>query len=138
MRNPLPRVTAVTALFGGAGILALSGAPWATADATPDQVTLATLDHIVQGDDVAASAPFDATVKPLLSAKALGQAWTTYQQEFGAYQSHGDPQDIQRGELTVVNVPLQMERQPGQFRLTIHPDGTIAGIYFLKDGTPVP
>lgn len=130
-------VAGVAVLFAGASILALGAAPAATA-ATPDEVALATLDNIVQGDDAAASAPFDNTIRPMLSAKSLGQAWATYQQQFGAYQSHGDPADIQRGDLTVVNVPLQMARQPGQFRLTVHPDGTIAGLYFLKEGVPVP
>ncbi len=27
------------------------------------------------------------------------------------------PENVQRGEATVVNVPLQMARRPGQFRL---------------------
>jgi hypothetical protein len=131
-------VAGVTMPLAGAGILALGAAPAATAAATPDQVALATLDNIVQGDNAAASAPFDQTMHAMLPVQALGQAWTTYQQQFGGYQSHGDPEDIQRGDLTVVNVPLQMARQPGQFRLTVHPDGTIAGLYFLKEGVPVP
>lgn len=105
---------------------------------SPDQLALATLDHIVQGDNAAATAHFDQTMADMLSAPALGQAWITYQELLGAYQSHGDPDDVQRGELTVVNIPLQMERAPGQFRLTVHPDGSVAGLYFLKDGVPVP
>jgi hypothetical protein len=133
---PMKLRVGVTALC--AGIVALGVAPAATAATTPDQVALATLDNVVSGDDAAASAPFDATMRSMLSAKALGQAWTTYQQRFGAFQSHGDPEDVPRGDLTVVNVPLQMARQPGQFRLTVHPDGTIAGLYFLKEGVPVP
>jgi hypothetical protein len=127
-----------TVLFAGAGILALDAAPAATAAPSPDQVAMATLDNIVQGNDAAAVAPFDATMQPLLSAPALGQAWKTYQEQFGAYQSHGAPEDIQRGDLTVVNVPLQMARQPGEFRITVHPDGTVAGLYFLNEGVPVP
>lgn len=106
--------------------------------ATPDEIALATFDNIVQGDDAAVTARFDPTMQSALSAAALGQAWTTYQQTLGSYQSHGDPQDLQRGDLTVVNVPLQMAREPGQFRLTVHPDGTIAGLYFLRQGVPVP
>ena len=131
-------VTGVTAVFAATSVLALGAAPAATAADTPDQVALATLDSIVSGDDAAAVAPFDDTMRPMLSAQALGQSWKTYQEQFGAYQSHGAPEDVQRGALTVVNVPLQMANQPGQFRLTVHPNGTIAGLYFLKDGVPVP
>ncbi|WP_420063489.1 hypothetical protein, partial [Mycobacteroides chelonae] len=42
---------------------------------SPDQLALATLDHIVQGDNAAATAHFDQTMADMLSAPALGQAW---------------------------------------------------------------
>ena len=82
-------------------------------------------------------------LRPDHAAKAAGRVPSgrpgrPNQQQFGPYQSHGDPQDVQRGDITVVNVPLQMEREPGQFRLSVHPDGTIAGLFFLKEGVPVP
>lgn len=117
----------------GAGVLA----PTASA-ATPDELALATLDHVVAGDFVAAAVPFDPTLQKRLPANALGQAWGAYQQLQGGYQSHGDPEDTPRGDLTVVNVPLQMAKQPGQFRLSVHGDGTVSGLYFLKEGVPVP
>jgi uncharacterized protein DUF3887 len=133
-RRALRLLATITALVVGATTLA----PAATADVIPDQLAVATLDDIVQGDYAAAAAPFDQTMQKMLPANALGRAWTTYQQAFGAYQSHGDPESVPRGDLTVVNVPLVMERRPGQFRLTVHPDGTVAGLYFLKEGVPVP
>ncbi len=116
---------------------AVAPAPAASAS-TPDELALATLDHIVAGDFVAAAAPFDPTLQKRLPPNALGQAWGTYQQLQGGYLSHGDPQDTPRGDLTVVNVPLQMAKQPGQFRLSVHGDGTVSGLYFLKEGVPVP
>lgn len=138
-RSCAPRLaTGIAVLVGGIGLTGLTATHLATAATTPDQLALATLDNIVQGDDTAATARFDPTMQSALPAAALGQAWTTYQQTLGAYQSHGDPQDLQRGDLTVVSVPLQMEHEPGQFRLSAHPDGTIAGLYFLKEGVPVP
>ena len=109
-----------------------------TAAVTPDQLALATLNEIVQGDSGAATAKFDPTMRRMLSADALQQAWTTYQQQFGPYVSQGDPQDVPRGKLIVVNVPLQMQNAPGQFRLSVHPDGEIAGLFFLREGVPVP
>jgi len=116
----------------------LAGTPVAAADVAPDQVALATLDDIVHGDYHAATAPFDQRMQKMLPDKALGQAWSTYQQQFGAYQSHGEPEDVQRGDITVVNVPLQMARKPGQFRLSVHPDGSVSGLYFLREGVAVP
>ncbi len=142
LRSPRPSALVALAVLGALGMSASAwgGAdtPTASAAGSPDQLALATLDQIAQGDNAAATAYFDQTMADMLSAPALGQAWITYQQLLGTYQSHGDPQDVQRGELTVVNVPLQMEHAPGQFRLTVHPDGTIAGLYFLKEGVPVP
>ncbi|OBJ37854.1 hypothetical protein A5630_03730 [Mycolicibacterium mucogenicum] len=126
---------AITAL--GIGV-ALGAAPGATAADAPDQVALTTIDDIAAGNYAAVTARFDPELQKRLSPKALQQVWDGYQRTFGAYQSHGGPEDTARGDLTVVNVPLQMDRMPGQFRVKIHPDGTIAGVYFLREGVPVP
>ena len=142
LRSLQLRTLAILAVLGALAMStsACGGAdtPTPSSAGSPDKLALATLDQIVQGDNAAATAHFDQTMAGMLSAPALGQSWITYQQLLGKYQSHGDPQDVQRGELTVVNVPLQMEHAPGQFRLTVHPDGTVAGLYFLKEGVPVP
>jgi hypothetical protein len=105
---------------------------------TPDQPALATLNDIVAGDPAAATVNFDQTMRRLLSHDALQRTWTAYQEQLGPYQSQGDPQDVTRGKITVVNVPLQMQNAPGQFRLSVRSDGQIAGLYFLKEGVPVP
>ena len=128
---------AFTALGIGAGIT-LGAAPIATAADAPDQVALTAIDDIAAGNYAAVTARFDQELQKRLSPKALQQVWDGYQRTFGAYQSHGGPEDTLRGDLTVVNVPLQMDRMPGQFRVKIHPDGTIAGVYFLREGVPVP
>jgi hypothetical protein len=125
-------------LVASATTLALGSAPAALAAVAPDEVAMATLDQIVRADYGAATAQFDPSLQKMLSVKTLEQSWNLYQQTFGAYQSHGDPEVIQRGDLVVVNVPLQMELRPGQFRLSVHPDGTIAQLYFLREGVPVP
>jgi Protein of unknown function (DUF3887) len=104
-----------------------------------DQQAEQTLESIVQKDFASATAHFDSTMKEKLSAQALASAWDQYQQQFGTYESHGDPQDVARGNLTVVNIPLKMAKMPGEFRVTFHDgDGTIAGLYLLKSGMPVP
>ena len=126
------------AIAVGAGAAALSAAPAAVADANPDQVAVSTLEDIVAGNYPAAVAPFDERMQKVLTAKTLGQAWDGYQKQFGAYQSHGDPQDVPHGDLTVVNIPLRMQNRPGQFRISVHPDGSVSGLYFLREGVPVP
>jgi uncharacterized protein DUF3887 len=128
----------MTGVIVVASVLAVGAAPAAAATPTPDEVAQATLDHIVDGDFVAAAAPFDPTLKKKLTVATLTEAWSAYQQLLGQYQSHDDPEDTQRAPLTVVNIPLQLAQQPGQFRVKVHPDGTIAGLYFLKAGVPVP
>ena len=121
----------------GIGV-ALGAAPAATAADAPDQVAMTTIDDIAAGNYAAVTARFDPELQKRLSPRALQQVWDGYQRTFGAYQSHGGPEDTPRGDLTVVNVPLQMDRMPGQFRVKIHPDGTIEGVYFLREGVPVP
>ncbi len=104
-----------------------------------DQDALHILDYVTQGDFVSATAIFDEDMQESLTPQALSAAWDSYQQQFGAYQSHGDPQDVPRGDLTVVNVPLAMATMPGEFRVTFHnDDATVAGLDFLATGVPVP
>ncbi|WP_304118808.1 DUF3887 domain-containing protein [Mycolicibacterium bacteremicum] len=122
----------------GMGMSSLAVPPVAAAEVAPDQVALSTLDEIVRGDFPAAAAEFNPTMKMFLSAPALQQSWDMYQQMFGRYVSHGVPENIPRGDTTVVNVPLQMAQRPGQFRLTVQPDGSVASLTFLREGVPVP
>ncbi|MCV7434975.1 DUF3887 domain-containing protein [Mycolicibacterium bacteremicum] len=122
----------------GLGMSSLAMPPTAAAEVAPDQVALSTLDEIVRGDFPAAAAEFNPTMKMFLSPPALQQSWDMYQQMFGRYVSHGMPENIARGDATVVNVPLQMAQRPGQFRLTVQPDGSVASLTFLREGVPVP
>lgn len=129
--------TAIAAAIVGSLLLVPS--PSAAAEAAPpDQVALSTLDEIVRGDYPAASADFNPTMQSLLPVQALQQSWDLYQQAFGAYLSHGVPENVQRDDVTVVNVPLQMARRPGQFRVSVQPDGTLSALTFLREGVPVP
>ena len=129
--------TAIAAAIVGSFLLVPS--PSAAAEAAPpDQVALSTLDEIVRGDYPAAAAEFNPTMQSLLPVQALQQSWDLYQQAFGAYLSHGVPENVQRDDVTVVNVPLQMARRPGQFRVSVQPDGTLSALTFLREGVPVP
>lgn len=102
-----------------------------------DRIALQTLDDIVKGNFTAATARFDATMRTQLPPATLATAWKTFQNQFGRYQSHGDPKDVAFGEFTAVKVPLRMERTPAEFRVTFHKDGSIASLFFLWTGAPV-
>ena len=102
-----------------------------------NQLALQILDAVVRGDDATATAHFDTDLKEKLPPDKVAASWAAYQQTFGNYQSHGGPQQVPLGDLTVVNVPLQMSQQPGEFRVTFHNDQTVAGLFFLRTGVPV-
>ncbi|MEU9305248.1 DUF3887 domain-containing protein [Streptomyces sp. NPDC048269] len=130
------RAPATTTVAGPA----VAASPAQTRSPAPsryDRIAAQTLDDIVSGDFTAATAHFDTTMRKALPPDALAEAWKNYQATFGSYQSHGDPKDVASGELTVVNVPLRMEDKPGEFRLTFHKDGSIAGLWFLGTGVPI-
>jgi hypothetical protein len=115
-----------------------AAAPTNPAPGRDDKRALQILNQIIQGEFAAVRADFDSVMKQRLSCQELSSAWAAYQQTFGSYQSHGDPQDVSRGDLTVVNVPLHMALMPGELRVTFHGDGSIAGLYLLRAGIPVP
>ncbi|WP_328622589.1 DUF3887 domain-containing protein [Streptomyces sp. NBC_00354] len=102
-----------------------------------DRTATRTLDDIVSGNVAGATAHFDATLRKVLTPDALAGAWKTYQATFGRYRSHGDPEDVAAGEFTVVSVPLRMEREAGEFRVSFHEDGSVAGLWLLEPGVPI-
>ena len=123
-----------------------SSATAASTRVTPgenDQLALQILDAILRGDFNAATAHFDSLLKQTLPPEALASSWAKYQQSFGNYQSHGNPQDTSAGGFPIVNIPLQMERKPGEFRVVFDrmisdPDATVSELDFLEAGAPVP
>lgn len=126
---------ASTATSSAASSSATSASTTATSD-QDSQLALQILDAVVRGDFKAATARFDSKLQQELPPDQLGAAWATYQDAFGKYQSHGDPTQVPVRDLTVVSVPLKMERKPGEFRASFQRDGTVAGIYFLETGVP--
>ena len=104
----------------------------------PVAVAVAELGAIQQGRCAEVAAHFDAAVKGGLDAPGLCRAWRDYERVFGNYLAHGAPVSLRRGSVTVVRVPLTMAAAAGEFRVSYDPQGTIAGIFFLRSGVPVP
>jgi len=139
-----PGRTVLAGAAVAAAFLALTACGSNSHTATPargqyDPVALQMLDAIAHKDWGTVTAHFDSRMLKKVSPDKLAAGWDQYQQLFGAYQSHGDPKDVPVREVTVVNVPLQMQHHPGQLRVTFRDkDGKVAGLVFLKTGVPVP
>lgn len=103
------------------------------------QLALKTLDQVVKGNFVAVSARFDESIRQDGNPAVLANAWNQYQDQlgFGRYQSHGEPRQVVSGDRTVVDIPLRMAEQPGDFRVVFDGKGHIEGLWFLKKGVPV-
>ena len=128
---------ASTATSGATSSSSATAAPTTAAQSQDVQAALQILDAIVRRDFTTATAHFDKQMRQTEPAPKLASDWAAYQQEFGNYQSHGDPQQVQIADLTVVNIPLQMQQAPGQYRVSFKADGTVAGLAFLKAGVPL-
>ncbi|MFJ5553193.1 DUF3887 domain-containing protein [Streptomyces sp. NPDC093225] len=129
---------------GGTGVAAeahsaaaAAGPAAVAADTRFDRIAVQSLDDIVAGDFVAASARFSPTMRRALSPEALSRAWQTCQDVFGDYRSHGDPRDVTVGALTAVDIPMEMSQSPAALRFVFQQDGSIAGLWCLAPGTPV-
>lgn len=116
---------------------ALPGAPSLPGQADDEQLALDTLDEVVRGDFAAVSDRFDETLRHQASPEVLARSWKDYQEQFGLYQSHGDPEQVASVQGAVVNVPLHMADGTGEFRVTFDDDGQLIGLYFLRTGIPV-
>lgn len=90
------------------------------------------------GNYAAVAASFDPTMKAQLSVSVMGNDWSTYEQLLGPYRRHDEPSSVMKGQLDVERVRVTMANGAGEVRITYHPDGTIAGLYFLKAGAPPP
>jgi hypothetical protein len=96
------------------------------------------VDSLTSGDFDAVAAKFDPTMSAHLHVSDLANNWRTYQEVLGTYRSHSAPISVMRGQLDVERVPLILGDGKGEVRITFHPDGTVAGLYFLKSGAPLP
>lgn len=102
-------------------------------DNAPDFAVLSveTVSNIVSGNFPEVYALFDPTMTDLVSEEGVANAWRTFQELLGPFQSAGEPLMVMQGELTIAGAPVQMAQGEGEIQLAFHPDGTIAGIFFL-------
>jgi len=130
-----------TALTAGL-LTACSGGSTATSTPTTTTGFVSRADQVVadlsQGNFPAVETTFDATMHASLPLAALQNSWTSYQALLGPYARHGAPTSVPKGQLEVERVPTTMAHGQGEIRITFNPDGTTAGLFFLKAGAPPP
>jgi hypothetical protein len=117
-----------------------SARPTSTSPAAADLKAAAStlVDDLAAGKFAEIEDRFDVTMKAQLPAAQLENAWRTYQEMEGAYTAHGTPTEVEKGQIRVEQVPITTASGTGEVRISYHPDGTIAGLFFLKAGAPAP
>jgi hypothetical protein len=111
---------------------ACGGGPIDTPDAMASHVVLDINYGIDTPDALAyAEAQFDPALSAVMPQAALANSWRAYQEPRGAFQSIGEMSDEVRGELTVVQVPVQFANGAGVVQVSVHSDLTVAGLAFL-------
>ena len=125
---------------GGSSSSASSTSPPAIAAASIDfkAAASALVADLAAGRYAEVEAKFDPTMKSQLSVTVMQNNWRTYQELVGTYKSHGVPNEIAQGEIRVERVPITTATGSGEVRVSYHPDGTIAGLFFLRAGAPSP
>jgi hypothetical protein len=98
----------------------------------------ALVDDLAAGKFNEVESKFDTTMKGQLPVAQLQNNWRTYLELVGSYKSHAAPEQVMKGEIAVERVTITTSSGTGEVRVSYHPDGTIAGLFFLKAGAPPP
>jgi hypothetical protein len=96
------------------------------------------VDDLAGGRFLRVENKFDPTMSSQLSSVQLSNNWRTYQEAVGTYKSTDNVALVKQGDLSVERVTITTSTGTGEVRITYHPDGTIAGLYFLNTGAPPP
>lgn len=94
-------------------------------------------DLVAANDWKAVREDFDATMSTNLSEAGLTTAWQQVTQQVGSYQSRGTPTQVPKpGDFTVFDTPMRFERGAMKSRVTLRPDGQVAGLFILLPEVP--
>jgi dienelactone hydrolase len=81
---------------------------------------------------------FDEAMKAALPDTALRLFWADTQQRAGALRDCGEPRMQAAGEYTLAFSDCTFEKQRAELRLTIHPDGRLAGMFLSPQSAARP
>jgi hypothetical protein len=101
------------------------------------QAALKDLAAIQRGDCASVESGLTSDMRARLSDQEMCSDYRAYLIKFGDFMSHGSPKLTTIGTDEVVQVPLRMKKQDGEFRITFNALGHVAGLYFLRTGVPL-
>ena len=81
---------------------------------------------------------FDEAMKAALPDAAMRVFWTDTKQRAGALQDCGEPRMQSAGEFTLAFSDCTFEKQRAELRLTIRPDGRLAGMFLSPQSAARP
>ena len=89
-------------------------------------------DLVVENDWPAVREDFDDTMLDELSEGQLASAWQQVVQLKGAFRSRGEPvRVVKPGSIVVFDTPMTFEGGSMKSRISLHPDGDVAGLFIL-------
>lgn len=99
------------------------------------ELAVAVIDDLVSGRWASIAEQFDPAMRDGLSEDALAAAWTQVVGLAGALESHGEPEVLRAGDVTVTNTALWLEAGDYMARIAFRDDRTIAGLHIVDAKT---
>ena len=103
---------------------------------SPKEIATKFLDSLESKDFIKASANFDEAMTEGLPPAKLADVWASIQAEFGPVKSRDMATLNQKGEMQIVNVPIQCEKGALVATITINKKGKIAGFFVRPQTKP--
>lgn len=96
------------------------------------QLAAAVIEDLASGQWSRIAEQFDPTMRDGLSEDTLAAAWTQVVGLSGALESHGAPEVLRAGDVTVTNTALWLEAGDYTARIAFRDDRTIAGLHIME------
>lgn len=105
-----------------------------TSHPLPDaaELAVAVIEDLVSGRWTPIVEQFDPAMRDGLSEDALAAAWTQVIGLSGTLESHGEPEVLRAGDVTITNTALWLEAGDYTARIAFRDDQTIAGLHLLE------
>ncbi|GAA1487799.1 hypothetical protein GCM10009626_05450 [Brachybacterium sacelli] len=105
-----------------------------TSPPLPDaaELAVAVIEDLVAGRWTPIAEQFDPAMRDGLSEDALAAAWTQVVGLSGTLESHGEPEVLRAGDVTIANTALWLEAGDYTARIAFRDDRTIAGLHLVE------
>ncbi len=144
---PSMRIAPALLLSAGVPPIALAQAPVSGATAEPvvllpasagAEIARQVAIELKSGDFAALESRFDDAMKAALPDSSLRVFWTGTLQRAGNLRGCGEPRMRTAGEFTLAFSSCEFEKQRTELRLTMRPDGRLAGMFLSPESATRP